>query len=125
MLMYANSGQNKLNPFSTNVPFLYSLKTSDILWFSDVFKGYRSGILVEKGLMSKKREKLTSIYIRENNPVSRQYKCMYSNKKTVFVKNVMHLLKSILIVTARKSFEFVSWFTKKTYIMVSSFSEYS
>ena len=40
-----------VNPFSTNVPLLYSLKTSENLRFSDVFRGYRSGTLVENGLM--------------------------------------------------------------------------
>ena len=34
-----------LNPFSTNVPLLYPLKTEN-LRFSDVFRGYRSGTLV-------------------------------------------------------------------------------
>ena len=40
----------KFNPFSTNVPPLYRLKTSKNLRFSDVFRGYRSGTLVENGL---------------------------------------------------------------------------
>ena len=35
-----------LSPFSTNVPLLYPLKRR----FSDVFRGYRSGTLVENGL---------------------------------------------------------------------------
>ena len=39
------------NPFSTNVPLLYPLKTENILQFSDVFRGYRSGTLFENGLM--------------------------------------------------------------------------
>ena len=30
------------DPFSTNVPLLYPLKTSDNLWFSGAFRGYRS-----------------------------------------------------------------------------------
>ena len=30
-----------VNPFSTNVPFLYPLKTSENRRFSDVFRGYR------------------------------------------------------------------------------------
>ena len=38
------------NPFSTNVPLLYLLKTSENFQFSDVFRGYRSGTLVENGL---------------------------------------------------------------------------
>ena len=38
------------NTFSTNVPLLYTLKTSENPRFSDVFRGYRSGKLVENGL---------------------------------------------------------------------------
>ena len=38
------------NPFSTNIPFLYLLKTSENWRFSDVFRGYRSESLVENGL---------------------------------------------------------------------------
>ena len=38
-----------VNPFSTNVPLLYPLKTSENRKFS-VFRGYRSGTLVENGL---------------------------------------------------------------------------
>ena len=36
-------------PFSTNVSLLHPLKTSQNLRFSDVFRGYRSGKLVENG----------------------------------------------------------------------------
>ena len=39
-----------LNPFSSNVPLLYQLKTSENLRYSDIFKRYRSGTLVENGL---------------------------------------------------------------------------
>ena len=39
------------NPFRTNVPLLYPLKTSEKLQFPDVFKGYRSGTLVQNGLI--------------------------------------------------------------------------
>ena len=39
---------SKLNPFSTNVPLLYPLKTYENLRFS-VFREYRSGTLVEHG----------------------------------------------------------------------------
>ena len=38
------------NPFSTNVPLLYTLKTSENRMFSDIFRRYRSGTLVGKGL---------------------------------------------------------------------------
>ena len=30
-----------INPVQSNVSFLYPLKTSENLWFSDVFRGYR------------------------------------------------------------------------------------
>ena len=36
---------NYLNPFQANFLFLYSLKTSKNLRFSDVFRGYREGTL--------------------------------------------------------------------------------
>ena len=39
------------NPFSTNVPLLHPLKTSENPRFSDVFRGYRSGTLIENGLI--------------------------------------------------------------------------
>ena len=44
---------NVFYPFSTNVPLLYPLKTSENLRFTDVFRGYRSGTLVESGLSFK------------------------------------------------------------------------
>ena len=31
-----------IKPFKSNVAFLYPLKTSENLWFSDVFRGYRN-----------------------------------------------------------------------------------
>ena len=34
-----------INPFLPNIPILYSLKTSENLWFSDVFRGYKMGTL--------------------------------------------------------------------------------
>ena len=50
-----------INPFSTNVPLLYPLKTSENLQFSDVFRGYRSGTLVENEL------KKLDLYLGNNN----------------------------------------------------------
>ena len=42
---------NLINSFSINAPFLFFLKISENLQFSDVFRGYRNGTLVENGLM--------------------------------------------------------------------------
>ena len=39
-----------LNPFSTNVLLLYPLKKSENRRFSDIFRGFKSGTLVENGL---------------------------------------------------------------------------
>ena len=35
-----------LNPFYATGPFLYPMKTSENLWFSDVFEGYRKRLVV-------------------------------------------------------------------------------
>ena len=39
-----------INPFSADVPLLNPLKTSENRRFSDVYRGYWSGTLVENGL---------------------------------------------------------------------------
>ena len=48
--IHDHSALGMLNPFSTNVSLLYSLKISENLWFSDNFRGYKSEALVENGL---------------------------------------------------------------------------
>ena len=55
-----------INPCSTNVPLLYPLKTSENRRFSYVFRGYRSGMLVENGLsLERKRPKYLNILVRQ------------------------------------------------------------
>ena len=49
-LFRKESRVNENNPFSINVPILYPLKPLENFKFSDVFRGYRSGTLVENGL---------------------------------------------------------------------------
>ena len=39
-------------PFLTDASILYPLKTSENLWFSGVFRGYKMGTLVKNGLIS-------------------------------------------------------------------------
>ena len=46
---YCHFSEFCFNPFSTSVPLLYPLKTSENLQFS-VFRGHKSGTLVENGL---------------------------------------------------------------------------
>ena len=47
---------SNINPFSTNVPLLYPLKTSENRRLFDVFRGYRNGTLVENGLRKRKSQ---------------------------------------------------------------------
>ena len=47
----SNVAQVLLNPFWTNVPLLYPLTIQKNLRFSDVSRGYRSGKMVENGLI--------------------------------------------------------------------------
>ena len=39
-----------IDPYFPNVTFLYPLKTSENLWFSDIFRGYINVTLGEYGL---------------------------------------------------------------------------
>ena len=39
------------NPFRANIPFLYPLKNSEHLWFSDIFRGYKNGTLAQNKLI--------------------------------------------------------------------------
>ena len=42
-----------INPFLANVPILYTLKTPENLWFSGVFRGYKTRALARNGLIYK------------------------------------------------------------------------
>ena len=42
---------NLINPFLTNVPILYPLKTPENQRFSIVFRGYKMGTLARNGLI--------------------------------------------------------------------------
>ena len=44
---------NFIKPFSTNVPFLNPLKTSENLRFPDIFRGFKGETMVENGLIMK------------------------------------------------------------------------
>ena len=47
-LIFRKSRGETRNPFLANAPLLYTLQTSENLQFSDVFRVYRNGTLVEK-----------------------------------------------------------------------------
>ena len=41
---------HNINPYLSNIPFLYLPKTSENLWFSGIFRGYEMGTLARKRL---------------------------------------------------------------------------
>ena len=41
---------NAFNQLQTNAPFSYPLKTSEDLWFSDIFRGFKKATLVSNWL---------------------------------------------------------------------------
>ena len=43
--------KNPINSIQASFSFLYTLKTSENLWFADVFRGYRNGIFASNRLM--------------------------------------------------------------------------
>ena len=51
LVIKANKTLLVLNPFYAIGLFLYSLKTSKNLWFSDVFRGYRKISVTRNGLI--------------------------------------------------------------------------
>ena len=64
------------------------------------------------------KEKMTPIYISEKSPVSRQFSCTCNKNKTVFIKNGVRIeIDIVLTVIARKTFVFVSKFSKKRHIL--------
>ena len=54
--------ENFLNHFTQNVPFLYPIKISENLWFSDVFRGYKTGTLALNGLIKSPTQKVCRFY---------------------------------------------------------------
>ena len=59
---------NVINPFLTNVPLLYPLKTSENSRFSAIFRGYRSGTLVENGLIYELKFNFKKNSVTNNSP---------------------------------------------------------
>ena len=49
-MKWINVNLSNFDPFSTNVPLLYPLKTSENVQFFYVFRGYRAETMVETGL---------------------------------------------------------------------------
>ena len=60
-----------LNPYLAKVPNLYPLKTTENLWFSGVFRGYKMGTSARNGLI-------------KNNCFSAQYKYFLTIKTNAY-----------------------------------------
>ena len=79
-----------INPFSTNIPLLYPLKTLENRRFSDVFRGYRCATLIENELMAwrfVKSQKCKRLHTSKTEKMHPQ-KCMlpyaYTKKSSAF-----------------------------------------
>ena len=64
-----------INPFHVNVLFLYLMKTSENLSFSDFFRGYRNRTLAWKGLMCYKIKEMKRYFV-EIYPINKTYGTM-------------------------------------------------
>ena len=61
------------NPFLTNAPILYPLKTPENLWFSDAFRGYKMGTLARNGLMTELNKLLINKLVSYSESVARSH----------------------------------------------------
>ena len=97
-----------INPFSTNVPRLYPLKTSENLRLSDVFRGYRSRTLIENGL--KNHNKITwqqsSCFSNFNSFLSRFTPILDSNQKYFFLNSMSPVISGSYYGTSKEKFVF-------------------
>ena len=72
----------KINPYYFIVPFLYPLKMSEKLGFSDIFRGYRNGTFDLYGLKG-------ILYTSNNIDCKNQNQCHYIYQD-VLVKNMRY-----------------------------------
>ena len=69
-----------INSFHATGLFLYPLKATENLWFSDVFRGYREGLVVWNGLTNWQSEsKHVETHIRERNGNFVKYPACHEN----------------------------------------------
>ena len=91
-----------MNPFLTNVSLLYPLTTSENWRFSDVFRGYRSGTLVETRLTYNGNIKGSKI-----DPCSTP-QLMFGTLENWFL--ILTFRASNWLNSQRKTFDKISWF---------------
>ena len=93
--------KNAPNPYSPNVTFLYPLKMSESLRFSDVLRGYRNVTLGDYGLKNIRKYILTTP-VRENE------------SDFLFLYLSLQKFTSTLVVLHNTKIPFASTFLKKT-----------
>ena len=79
-----------ISSFHANAPFLYPLKTSENIWFSDVFREYRNETLAWNGLIQKAfsgwyRKIFTETF---GEKLKTFYKYIYSEWNNLFMKPI-------------------------------------
>ena len=58
--MLITFGRCSFNPFHATALYPHPVKTSENLWFSDVFRGYRKRLVPRDGLILSSPEKLSN-----------------------------------------------------------------
>ena len=100
-----NIGQEWVNLFHANVPFLYPLKTSENLWFFYIFREYRNRTLTWKGLIYTHQSIfLFSIWTIQpvfnevgEKWVKTSFKHLWSNVHNFCVQNIFTFLVQLLL----------------------------
>ena len=95
-----------INSFSTNVPLLHPLKTSENPWFSYVFRGYKIGTLVENGLnrVSEIEFVLMRLNMSTNQFEMPLFRFFYKENYMNFIKNTFKNSEKAKYTMQRKIF---------------------
>ena len=109
-----------INPFSTNVPFLLPLKTSENLQFSDVFVGYRGEQLVGNGLINVLTSSVTQNGIKFfNSGINKQISHrLYSTVRSF-------LFSALRIPSVTLAYQLFSWILSILTIIVLDLNDYA
>ena len=80
-----------------NVPLLYPLKTSENQKFSDVFRGHRSGALVENGLKPDSLLPKKFFFRSIESPLKVMKNDFYFTMKALLVLKIFKFLSELLL----------------------------
>ena len=93
-------------------PFLYPLKTSENLWFSDVFKGYRKRLVAWNGLRLQRKKLIYRTWLLLNFNNSNQINfVLKENYKYYYIISLLR--KKIKVSYVFPSW--LEWFTKSSF----------